>query len=265
MSEELLVEVRDRIAWVTLNRPQALNALNDPMRQALIEGFEALEEDDGVRCVVLRGAGEHFMAGGDIKGFHQRLGDGPEALHDHFACGIPRLHRAIAALRRMPKPVLASVQGATAGFGLSLMMAADLAIAAEDAFFTLAYCRIGTSPDGGGSYHLPRIVGVRKAMEIALLGDRFDAATAARLGLVNFLVPRADLAAETERLARRLAEGPTLALAGAKQLINQSLDSDLATQLDAEAESFARCAASADFAEGITAFVEKRQAAFRGA
>ena len=133
-----------------------------------------------------------------------------------------------------------------------------------DAFFTLAFCRIGTSPDGGSSYHLPRIVGLRRAMEIALLGDRFDAATAERLGVVNRVVPTADLESETAKLARRLAEGPGHALANTKRLLARSFDNGLAAQLQAEAESFADCAASGDFAEGVTAFLEKRAAKFTG-
>lgn len=262
MNDSLLLEVRDGVATLTLNRPDSLNALDADMKEAMGEAIPRLANDETVRCVVIRGAGAHFMAGGDLKGFHGFMDQPPEARHAHFRETIHKLHPNIVALRTMPKPVVASVRGAAAGFGLSLVMAADLAIAADDAFFTLAYCRIGTSPDGGGSYHLPRIVGLRKAMEIALLGDRFDAATAHRLGLVNYLVPAAELEAETEQLARRLADGPAEALGRTKALLMGSLDSTLEEQLAAEADSFAACAATDDFAEGVAAFVGKRAARF---
>ncbi len=168
-------------------------------------------------------------------------------------------------MRRMPQPIVASLRGAAAGFGLSLALAADLAIAAQDAYFTLAYCRIGTSPDGGSTYHLPRLVGLRKALEIALLGERFDAATARELGIVNWVVPGAALESETAKVARRLAEGPGHALAQTKKLLDASFERTLEAQLAAEAETFAGCAASADFAEGVSAFVGKRAARFSGA
>ncbi len=264
MTEAILLEVREGVATVTLNRPEALNALSDDMVAALVEVMTRVEADEAVRCVVLRGAGDHFMAGGDIKGFHGRITETPAERSAHFRAKIHKLHPAIVAMRRMPKPVIASLRGAAAGFGLSLALATDLAIAADDAFFTLAYCRIGTSPDGGSSYHLPRIVGLRKAMEIALLGDRFDAATALRLGLVNWVVPTADLEAETAKLAARLAGGPGHALGETKALLNASLDNPLEAQLALEVESFASCAATEDFAEGVTAFVEKRSAIFTG-
>lgn len=263
MAEPLLLDVADAIATLTLNRPESLNALNDAMKTALVETLPRVAADPAVRCLVIRGAGEHFMAGGDVKSFHGLLDQQPEARRQHFLDMIHRLHPAVLALRRMPQPVLASVRGAAAGFGFSLLTAVDLAIAADDAFFTLAYCRLGTSPDGSGSYHLPRLVGLRRAMEIALLGDRFDAATAERLGLVNRVVPAAELEAETAALAARLAQGPTQALARTKALLTASFDNDLEAQLDAEAEAFAACAATADFAEGVTAFVEKRAAVFR--
>jgi 2-(1,2-epoxy-1,2-dihydrophenyl)acetyl-CoA isomerase len=159
---------------------------------------------------------------------------------------------------------VAQVHGAVAGFGMSLLMACDLAVAADDSYYTLAYILIGTSPDGGSTYGLPRIVGMKKAMEIALLGDRFDAATAERLGFVNRVVPAAELAGAARTLAQRLAAGPALAYAGTKRLLQQSLNSTLETQLQAEAESFARCASGPDFKEGVMAFVEKRKPNFKG-
>ena len=265
MNDTLLLDIEDGVATLTLNRPDALNALNADMIAALGEAVPRLETDPAVRCVVLRGAGEHFMAGGDLKEFRGHLEKPAEDRRRQFEAMIHRLHPAIISLRRMPKPVMVSLRGAAAGFGLSLSLAADLAIAAEDAYFTLAYCLIGTSPDGGGSFQLPRIVGLRKAMEIALLGDRFDAETAKDLGIVNWVVPAADLEAETAKLARRLAAGPARAFANTKRLLNQSLDRPLEAQLQAEAESFADCAATADFAEGIAAFVEKRKPSYEGA
>lgn len=264
MTEAVLLQVTDGVATVTLNRPEALNALSDDMIGALVEVMTRLEADEATRCVVVRGAGDHFMAGGDIKGFHGRLAETPAERSAHFRAKIHKLHPAIVSMRRMPKPVVASLQGAAAGFGLSLALATDLAIASEDAYFTLAYCLIGTSPDGGSSYHLPRIVGLRKAMEIALLGERFDAETARRLGLVNWVVPAAELEAETAKLAARLAGGPGHALGQTKALLNASLDNALEAQLGLEAESFAGCAATEDFAEGVSAFVEKRSAKFYG-
>ncbi len=265
MTETVLLEVSEGVATVTLNRPAALNALSDDMIVHLVAAMAQVEEDRAVRCVVLRGAGDHFMAGGDIKGFHGRLSETtPAERAAHFRDKIHSLHPAIVSMRRMPKPVIASLRGAAAGFGLSLALATDLAIAAEDAYFTLAYCRIGTSPDGGSSYHLPHIVGVRKAMEIALLGDRFDAKTAQALSLVNWVVPAAELDAETAKLAARLARGPSYALGQTKALINACIDNTLEDQLAMEAESFARCAGTDDFAEGVSAFVEKRSANFTG-
>ena len=155
-------------------------------------------------------------------------------------------------------------QGAAAGFGLSLILACDLAIAAEDAFFTFAYIKIGTSPDGSGTYFLPRTVGMKKAMEIAMLGDRFDAATALQLGILNRVVPAADLATETRALAERLAAGPTHAIANTKALLHDSWNNTMETQLANEAVSFADCAATDDWVEGVTSFAEKRKPVFRG-
>ena len=264
MTETILLEVSEGVATVTLNRPEVLNALSDDMVAALVEVMTRVEADPAARCVVLRGAGDHFMAGGDVKGFHGRLAETPAERSAHFRAKIHKLHPAIVAMRRMPKPVVASLRGAAAGFGLSLALATDLAIAAEDAYFTLAYCLIGTSPDGGSSFHLPRIVGLRKAMEIALLGERFNAETAQRLGLVNWVVPSDDLEAETAKLAARLARGPGHALAETKALLNASFDNALEAQLALEVESFASCAATQDFAEGVTAFVEKRKPKFTG-
>ncbi|MFI5024611.1 MAG: enoyl-CoA hydratase/isomerase family protein [Alphaproteobacteria bacterium] len=264
MPDTVLMTRKGAIATVILNRPAALNALDEAMTRELEEAFTTLEADASVRAVVVRGAAEHFMAGGDLKFFHRGLELPPAERRRRFELFVHKVHPTILTIRRMSQPVIASVRGAAAGFGMSLVMACDLAIAAEDAFFTLAYALIGTSPDGSGTYHLPRIVGMKKAAEIALLAERFDAATALALGLVNKVVPVAELEGATEALAERLAAGPTHAYGNTKRLLGRALSSTLEAQLQAEAENFADCTASEDFAEGVRAFVEKRKPRFSG-
>jgi 2-(1,2-epoxy-1,2-dihydrophenyl)acetyl-CoA isomerase len=264
MSDPVLVARNGGIATVTLNRPAALNALDDAMLEALHEGFAALEADAAVRAVILTGAGEHFMAGGDIKYFHSGLELPPAERRRRFEALVHKVHPTMLTIRRMSAPVIGRVQGAAAGFGLSLVMACDLAVAADDAYFTVAYSLIGTSPDGSGTFHLPRTVGMKKAMELALLADRFDAKTALALGIVNKVVPVAELAGAVQSLAERIAAGPTHAYGNTKRLLSRSLGSTLEAQLQAEAESFADCASTEDFAEGVRAFVEKRKPRFNG-
>jgi 2-(1,2-epoxy-1,2-dihydrophenyl)acetyl-CoA isomerase len=265
MPEQAALFERDvAAATISLNRPKALNALDLELTAALREAVFAAEHDTEARCLVIRG-GEHFMAGGDLKWFHQAVTSTPPArVRVQFEGFIHEVHAVIVSLRRMPKPVLASVRGAAAGFGLSLMMACDLALAADNAYFSLAYTAIGVSPDGGSTFSLPRLVGARKAMEIALLAERFDAATAERVGLVNRVVPAEALDGETTRLAQRLAAGPTTAYARTKTLLNGSFNATLESQLAHEAEAFAQCAAEPDFREGLAAFIEKRKPRFGG-
>ena len=260
----LNVDEASGIATITLNRPQALNALNQAMAIGFDEATTLVAGNNTVRAVVIEGAGPHFMAGGDIKFFHSILSDPEHRRREILDEVIAKIHESVIRIREMEKPVLASVRGAVAGFGLSLMNACDLAIAASDSYFTLAYCHIGTTPDGGGTYGLPRLAGLKQAMEIALLGDRFDAETALRIGLINRIVPADELTKETSHLAKRLAQGPTLALARTKRLLNESLNRNLAEQLRAEQESFVACAMSRDFALGVTAFIEKRKPVFEG-
>jgi 2-(1,2-epoxy-1,2-dihydrophenyl)acetyl-CoA isomerase len=264
MTEAVLLTIDGPIATVTLNRPEAYNSLNAEMTEALNQILPKVERNPAVKVVILTGNGPAFMAGGDIKHFAKAIHMPPEDKRGTFERTVQAVHPIVTSLRRMPKPVIAQVHGAVAGFGMSLLMSCDLALASDDSYYTLAYCHIGTSPDGGSTFGLPRLVGAKKAMEIALLGDRFDAATAEKLGLVNRVVPAAELAGATQKLAQRLASGPSLAYAGTKRLLQQSINSSLETQLQAEAESFALCAASADFQEGITAFIEKRKPNFRG-
>ncbi|MCF8468557.1 MAG: enoyl-CoA hydratase [Sneathiella sp.] len=264
MAEDLLYEKNGAIATVTLNRPEARNALSQDMREGLYQALADVETDDSIRCVVITGAGEHFQAGGDVKAFNEFVKMSPDERRQTFERRIHGLHPTIFLMERMKKPIIASVRGGAAGFGLSLMMACDMVIASEDAFITLAYIGIGTTPDGSGTYMLPRIVGLKKAMEIAMLGDRIGAAEARDLGLINFVVPTAELAAETAKLAKRLANGPTVALGLTKQLLNASLNNRMEAQLSMEAQNFAACAASNDWVEGVTAFKEKRRPEFKG-
>lgn len=261
---DLEVRYQDGIATLVMNRPEARNALSMNMRAALADVLHDIERDESVRCVVLKGAGEHFMAGGDVKGMGESIKKSPAEIRKEFILRIHDLHPIMFAMRRMPKPIIASCQGAAAGAGVSMALACDLVIASEDAFFTLAYCRIGTSPDGSSSFHLPRAVGIKKAMEIALLGDRFDAQTAKAIGMINFVVPTAELEGETNALAQRLAAGPTHVYGNTKALFYRSLESEFEAQLQAEAEYFSDCASRPDFREGVSAFIEKREAKFTG-
>lgn len=256
----ILLDIADGVARLRFNRPQVLNALDERMILAFAAAVEALD-NEAVRVVVLSGEGRGFLAGGDVGRFHAAGADAP-AVVDAI---IGPFHAAMTRLTTLRAPVVAALHGPVAGAGLSVALAADLAVASEDAKFTLAYSRIGTSPDGGASWSLPRVVGLRKAMELALLSDVVDAQEALRLGLVNKVVPAERLSAEVEALARRLADGPTQAYGRIKALLRGSFQHSLAEELELERRSFLSCAASADFAEGTAAFVEKRAACFKGA
>lgn len=260
MTSTVLLERQGAVARVTLNRPAKLNALDEAMMLDLRSVLAEVEADASVRAVLLAGAGNAFIAGGDVALFHAKLAEMDRLFHQMAGA----FHDSIHALRRMPKPVIASVHGAVAGGGLSVMLACDLAIAAEGTQFTLAYANIGTSPDGGSTHFLPRIVGLRRALELAFITDPFDAKRAAELGLVNWVVPAGELGARATALATRLAEGPTAAFARTKALLNQSFERPFAGQLDDEIDAFAACAATKDFAEGVTAFVQKRKPRFEG-
>ncbi|MCP5372655.1 MAG: enoyl-CoA hydratase/isomerase family protein [Hyphomicrobiales bacterium] len=248
-----------------MNRPDTRNALSLEMRTLMDKALHRIERDDSVRCVVLTGAGEHFMSGGDVKGMHGLFsGEEADDLASYFIHRIHNLHNIMFAMRRMPKPIVAKVRGAVAGAGVSMAAACDLIMAEEEAFFTLAYCHIGTTPDGSSSFHLPRAVGVKRAMEMMLLGDRYTAQQMADMGLVNFVVPGAELDDACAKLAGRLAKGPTFAYGQGKRLMYRSLENEFESQLQMEAETFASCAVRRDFREGVTAFVEKRRADFTG-
>ena len=261
---ELEIGIEGGIATLTLNRPEVRNALGNEMRAMLREWLPRLEQDPAVRCVVLRGAGGNFMAGGDLANMSSILDGDPAGLHSHFLERVNSMNSFLFAMRRMPKPVVASVAGAAAGAGVSIALAADLVIAAEDAFFLLSHSRVGTTPDGGATFQLPRTIGIKKAMEMTLLANRLGAQQAADLGMVNFVVPPDQLEQETAALAGRLARGPTAVYGRAKALLYRSIETPFEVQVQAEAESFAACATERDFREGVDAFLEKRKPEFRG-
>lgn len=249
------------VATLTLNRPEVLNALNRDMAVDLVAALEDVAKDDAVRCLVVRGAGRGFMAGGDVAAMQASL-DTIEDMINHL---IGLFHKSVLALADMPKPVIGSLHGPIAGAGVSLAVNNDYAIAADDAVFTLAYINLATIPDGGSTYLLPRLVGRRKALELAMLSEPLGAARALELGLINRVVPVDALESETMALAEKLARGPTRAYAATRRLINRSFEAeDMATQLAAEQQAFLGCAVTGDFAEATTAFVEKRRPAFKG-
>jgi 2-(1,2-epoxy-1,2-dihydrophenyl)acetyl-CoA isomerase len=261
----LLLERRDGVFEIAFNRPQVLNAANRQLIEELAAATAEAADDHATRSVLLRGEGAHFMAGGDIRMFGDLATLPPEERHRIFYQLVDGLHPTLERLRHMAKPVLAAVHGAAAGFGLSLVLAADLAIAAEGTVFGCGYIHLGTSPDGGMTAALPRIVGLKRAAELMLLGERFDADRAASLGIVNRVVPAASLLAEARAVAAQLATGPGHAYARTKALLAASVESGLDSQLDRERDSFAACAATADFVEGVRAFLEKRAPAFTSA
>jgi 2-(1,2-epoxy-1,2-dihydrophenyl)acetyl-CoA isomerase len=261
----VIVRRHDAVLEILMNRPEVLNAANREMIGELAAATAEAAEDASARVVLLGGAGSHFCAGGDINMFGELISLEPAARKEALHAIVDTLHPLLIALRRMPKPVVVAAQGAAAGFGLSLVLAADLAVAAEDCIFASGYIHLGTSPDGGMTMTLPRIVGLKRAAELMLLGDRFDARRALDLGLVNRLVPPAALEAEAIALATRLANGPTHAYGRTKALVEASVGQMLNAQLQREAESFAACAATAEFVEGVRAFLEKRRPDFLGA
>lgn len=259
MSDPIVVASAGGVAEIRFNRPERLNALDVDLARAFEAAAARVTADPDVRVVVVSSAGRAFVAGGDLAHFH-RAADKPAAAAEL----IDPIHAGLKALARSPQIVICSLKGAVAGAGMSLALGLDLAIAADDATFNLAYARVAASPDCGGSWALPRLVGYRRALEIALLSETIDAAEALRLGLVNRVVPRADLEAETAKLAARLAAGPAVAQGNIKSLMRLSLDRDHAAQLDAEARAFGECAATADFTEAVNAFLGKRKPQFIG-
>ncbi|HXA30145.1 MAG TPA: enoyl-CoA hydratase-related protein [Candidatus Angelobacter sp.] len=263
-SQVLAVERSGGVLRLTLNRPQRLNALDDELLDALGAAMVVARDDDLVRAVLITGAGRGFCAGADLTG-NRLSGDGGSA--DRGSAVRRTLQRLYAPLilgiRELEKPVVAAVNGVAAGAGMSLALAADLRVCAESASFIQAFVRIGLVPDAGSSFFLPRLVGMAKAAELAMLGEAVGAAEALRIGLVNRVVADELLLSEGLALASRLAEGPR-SVGLAKRALNQSLASDLRAQLGHEEDLQALALASDDAVEGVAAFLQKRPAEFRG-
>jgi len=262
MSEAaVLVEMRENVAWVTLNRPQAFNALDMECARQLADAANRCGSDAAVRAVVLTGAGEKaFCAGGDVAAFASE----PETV-DLFLKEITGyLNLAVSRFAAMDAPVIAAVNGIAAGAGLSLVAGCDLAIAAETARFTSAYTQIGLSPDGGSTYFLSRLIGPRRAMELYLENPVLSASQALAWGIVNRVVPAEDLIAEAGLLAARLATGPTKAFGGVKRLLAMATNDTLESQMAREARQIAELSRTADGLEGVAAFAAKRKPAFTG-
>lgn len=260
-SDPILCDVdADGIARLRFNRPQALNAVDVAVAERFLQLAQQLTAPGAARVIVMSGEGRAFMAGGDLQSFHQDL---PGAGRTARAI-IEPLHEGLARMAEGDAPVIASVHGAVAGAGMSLAMGADLTVASEDARFTMAYSRIAANLDAGGSWALPRLVGMHRAMEIALLSDPIEAREALALGIVNRVVPVDALAAETNALAQRLAQGPTRAYGRIRRLIRRSLDRDFREQLSAESDAFIEGTRTSDFVEGIEAFFQKRAPRFSG-
>jgi 2-(1,2-epoxy-1,2-dihydrophenyl)acetyl-CoA isomerase len=262
---EILFDRSGPVAMLTLNKPDKANAFDPAWLPSMIDFVAAVDADPAVRCLLLRGNGKHFMAGGDLSSIDETLQKGPIERSLGVAAPIHVYNQFGRLLRRMNKPIVASVQGAVAGAAVGLVAACDLVIAADSAFFFVAHALHGGSCDGLTTYFLPRQIGTRKSMELALLAERISAAEAQRIGLINFVVPAAQLATETDRLVQRLATGPTRAYGLIRQEILASLDNSLEEQGRLEAESYAAASMSADWTEGLAAFFAKRKPGFTGA
>jgi len=258
--ETIRCEKKDGVATITLHRPEAYNALNLALGRELFHATLEADEDRDTRCIVVTGAGKAFCAGGDVKDFYEnadRVGVVIKELTTY-------LHGTVSRLARAPKPVVMAVNGIAAGGGMSLALAGDLVVAAESAKFTMAYSKIAASPDGSSSYFLPRLIGLRRALELHYTNRTLTAREAMDWGLVNRVYPDAEFAASAAALARELSQGPTLAFGRAKLLFHQSTQESIETQMELEAQAIAQSGRTEDFRNGVAAFAKKQPVSFHG-
>jgi len=260
MSNLILISEQNGIGTLTLNRPEAMNTPNLEMAEAFLEAVDTLYHDAAVRVVVLRGAGAMFCAGGDIKLMNQCVVSGDHA--GYFREPVQKFCQMVMALRNCPKPVVAAVHGAAAGYGFNLMLACDLILAEERTRFLQAFIKIALTPDGGGTWFLPRLVGYQRACELVMLPTEIDTKTALKMGLINWVASQDGFEEKLKEITQKLSNGPLGAMGRAKTLLNQAYYNDLETHLEAERQSLIKGADSQDFAEGLTAFIEKRQPVF---
>ena len=258
--QHLTVERATGVATLTLNRPDAYNSLNMALGRELFSASLELDEDPEVRCVVITGSGRAFCAGGDVKDFVDNLG----RIGAHIKELTTYLHGAVSRFCRSDKPVIMAINGIAAGGGFSFALSGDLVVAAESAKFTMAYSKIAATPDGSSSYFLPRLIGLRRAMELYFTNRVLTAREALEWGLVTRVVPDAELRPAVTALAAELAQGPTKAYGAAKRLLHQSTWESLETQMELEAQAIAAAGHTEDFRAGVTAFAQKATPTFRG-
>jgi len=263
-AQPLVFKVEDGVAWLIMNRPEARNAMNMEMRARYFDALERCAADEAIRAVVLTATGKGFCTGADLSGSRALKGEQTKPHPGATRNAMGSSQKTIRALWDLEKPIIAAVNGIAAGMGAHLAWACDLVIAADDARFIEIFVRRGIALDAGGAFLLPRHMGLHKAKELVFFGDDLSAQDAERLGLVNKVVPAADLEAETKKWATRLAQGPTFAIGLSKRLLNRSLQSDIDTCFAEEAFSQALTANSEDIGEGMRSFMEKRSPAFKG-
>ncbi|HEY0940340.1 MAG TPA: enoyl-CoA hydratase/isomerase family protein [Steroidobacter sp.] len=261
MTDPVLIDRKGAVAYLTLNRPEAGNAVDVALSRCLLDAIVAVEADPAVRCVVVRGNGRMFCAGGDVKGLHAAGDALPEFLNEILVS----LHPAIVRLARMNKPVVTAIHGPAAGAGVGLAAVGDVALAEPDAHFTMAYSRIGLTPDGGATWLLPRLIGLRRAQELALTNRRVSAEEAAAIGLITRVVAKGTLAQEVDALAASLARSAVGALGTTKRLLLASDEATLEEQLDAESACITEQGGTDESRTGIAAFVERRDPDFSAA
>jgi 2-(1,2-epoxy-1,2-dihydrophenyl)acetyl-CoA isomerase len=261
MYETVNLELRDGAAWIELNRPETMNAWNTQFGDDLLAAVRQVAEDDDVRVVVITGAGRAFSSGADLKQGFEPTPAGHPDVHTRLT---QTYHPIMETIRRMPKPVIAAVNGPAVGIGCSLALCSDLIVAAESAYFLLAFVNIGLVPDGGSSVYIPARVGFTRAAEMALLGEKVGAAQAERWNLINRVYADDEFRPAVEQLVARFAKGPTRSFAGTKRQLNRWVFTGMEDQLALEADIQQEMAGSKDFVEGVTAFVTKRTAEFTG-